>query len=100
VGRVNSKTAAMSIAHMQSPAGSVEPGQTPEFEEYTVVLKGALRVTHTDGALDVAAGFLAHSGPPRFLGSDLPGNPLVQLEHRQAIPACADQTSGSLRKSK
>jgi mannose-6-phosphate isomerase-like protein (cupin superfamily) len=56
IGRVNSKTDAVSIAHMRSPAGWVEPGQTPEFDEYTYVLKGTLRVTHKGGSLDVLAG--------------------------------------------
>ncbi|HJQ84865.1 MAG TPA: cupin [Candidatus Binatia bacterium] len=56
VGRVNSRTDAVSIAHMRSPAGWVEPGQTPEFDEYTVVLKGMLRVQHAGGTLDVRAG--------------------------------------------
>jgi mannose-6-phosphate isomerase-like protein (cupin superfamily) len=56
VGRVNSGTAALSVAHMRSPAGWEEPGQTPEFDEYTLVLGGMLRVTHRDGALDVRAG--------------------------------------------
>jgi len=56
VGRVNSGTAAVSIAHMRSPAGWVEPGQTPEFDEYTVVLRGMLRVRHRGGTLDVRAG--------------------------------------------
>ena len=56
VGRVNSGTAAVSIAHMRSPSGWVEPGQTPEFDEYTVVLRGMLRVTHRAGTLDVQAG--------------------------------------------
>lgn len=56
IGRVNSGEAALSIAHMQSPAGWIEPGQTPEFDEYTVVLKGVLRVESGDGALDVRAG--------------------------------------------
>jgi mannose-6-phosphate isomerase-like protein (cupin superfamily) len=57
VGRVNSKTASVSIAHMTSPGGWVEPGQTPEFDEYTVVLRGSLRVESRGGAhLDVAAG--------------------------------------------
>ena len=55
VGRVNSDTDALSIAHMKSPSGWLEPGQTPEFDEYTVVLAGALRVEHEGGALDVAA---------------------------------------------
>jgi mannose-6-phosphate isomerase-like protein (cupin superfamily) len=56
IGRVNSKTEATSIAHMKSPGGWVEPGQTPEFDEYTVVLAGMLRVEHRDGKLDLRAG--------------------------------------------
>ncbi len=56
VGRVNSKTESVSIARMRSPSGWVEPGQTPEFEEYTVVLKGSLRVTTRQGSVDVKAG--------------------------------------------
>lgn len=56
VGRVNSGTAAVSIARMTSPSGWVEPGQTPEFDEYTVVLKGSLRVTTRQGERDVNAG--------------------------------------------
>ncbi|MBZ5680398.1 MAG: cupin [Acidobacteriia bacterium] len=64
VGRVNTKTAAASVAHMRSPAGWIEPGQTPEFDEYTIVLKGMLRVEHKGGLLDVAAGqaVIAHAG--------------------------------------
>ena len=45
VGRVNSATEQVSVAHMTSPSGWEEPGQRPEFDEYTVVLKGMLRVT-------------------------------------------------------
>ena len=56
IGRVNSKTEALSVAHMRSPGGWLEPGQTPEFDEFTVVLKGMLRVTHKEGSLDVHAG--------------------------------------------
>jgi mannose-6-phosphate isomerase-like protein (cupin superfamily) len=56
VGRVNSGHGAVSIAHMRSPGGWVEPGQTPEFDEFTVVLRGTLRVAHRGGALDVRAG--------------------------------------------
>lgn len=56
VGRVNSGTTAVSIAHMRSPSGWIEPGQTPEFDEYTVVLRGMLRVEHRGGALEVQAG--------------------------------------------
>ncbi|HZD93915.1 MAG TPA: cupin [Candidatus Sulfotelmatobacter sp.] len=54
----------VSIAHMRSPAGWVEPGQTPEFEEYTLVLRGRLHVQHAGGTLEVAAGqaIVAHPG--------------------------------------
>jgi mannose-6-phosphate isomerase-like protein (cupin superfamily) len=64
IGRVNSATSALSVAHMRSPGGWVEPGQTPEFDEFTVVLKGTLRVEHRQGALDVPAGqaVIAHRG--------------------------------------
>jgi len=64
VGRVNSKTSTLSIAHMRSPAGWLEPRQTPEFDEYTVVLKGALHVTYEGGSLDVRPGqaVIAHRG--------------------------------------
>ena len=64
IGRVNSSTSAISVAHMTSPAGWVEPGQTPEFDEYTLVLSGMLRVTHKGGELDVHAGqtVIAHAG--------------------------------------
>ncbi len=56
VGRVNNAEPRVSVARMRSPGGWVEPGQAPEFDEYTIVLRGVLRVTHRDGALDVAAG--------------------------------------------
>ena len=46
IGRVNSKTTSSSVAHMRSPEGWIEPGQTPEFDEFTIVLKGLLRVEH------------------------------------------------------
>ena len=55
-GRVNSGHAALSVARMRSPGGWVEPGQRPEFDEYTVVLRGLLRVEHEQGALEVRAG--------------------------------------------
>ena len=56
IGRVNSDTAAVSIARMKSPPGWAEPGQTPEFDEYTVVLRGSLHVTLNDAEFDVDAG--------------------------------------------
>jgi mannose-6-phosphate isomerase-like protein (cupin superfamily) len=56
VGRVNSQTEAVSIARMKSPSGWEEPAQTPEFDEYTVVVRGTLRVESKDGQVDVNAG--------------------------------------------
>ncbi len=56
VGRLASGHQAVSVAHMRSPGGWAEPGQTPEFDEFTVVLAGRLRVTSADGELDVTAG--------------------------------------------
>jgi mannose-6-phosphate isomerase-like protein (cupin superfamily) len=64
IGRVNSQTGDLSIARMKSPSGWVEPGQTPEFDEYTVVLRGTLRVSTRSGSTDVHAGqaVIAHKG--------------------------------------
>lgn len=64
IGRVNSHTSSLSIARMRSPSGWVEPGQTPEFDEFTVVLRGMLRVRSKAGILDVRAGeaVIAHKG--------------------------------------
>ena len=56
VGRVNSGTEAVSVAHMRSPGGWVEPGQRPEFDEYTLVLRGALHIEHEGGSMIVEAG--------------------------------------------
>jgi mannose-6-phosphate isomerase-like protein (cupin superfamily) len=56
IGRVNTETQGLSVAHMRSPGGWVEPGQTPDFDEYTVVLRGTLRVESQQGVLDVQAG--------------------------------------------
>ncbi len=56
VGRVNTEEVSISVARMRSPAGWLEPGQTPEFREYTVVLKGTLRVAHKDGVEEIKAG--------------------------------------------
>jgi ethanolamine utilization protein EutQ (cupin superfamily) len=56
VGHVATSTSSVSVAHMKAPAGWSEPAQAPEFDEFTVVLRGSLRVEHDGGALDVAAG--------------------------------------------
>jgi ethanolamine utilization protein EutQ len=69
IGRVNSKTSGASVAHMRSPQGWLEPGQTPEFDEFTIVLKGLLRIEYRNAngavdSLDVSAGqaVIAHAG--------------------------------------
>ena len=56
IGRVNSGDTQTSIAHMRNPAGWSEPGQRPDFDEYTVVLKGVMRVEHEAGVTEVKAG--------------------------------------------
>jgi len=56
IGRVNTGTESVSVAHMTSPSGWQEPGQTPDFDEYTAVLRGSLRVESRSGAIDVLAG--------------------------------------------
>ncbi len=56
IGKVNSKTSDLSMAHMLSPQGWEEPGQTPQFDEYTLVLKGTLRVKYKEGVMDISAG--------------------------------------------
>ena len=64
IGRVNSDTCALSVARMVSPGGWVEPGQTPEFDEYTIVLRGMLRVATKVETVDVPAGqaVITHAG--------------------------------------
>jgi mannose-6-phosphate isomerase-like protein (cupin superfamily) len=64
IGRVNSRTESVSVARMISPGGWVEPGQTPEFDEYTLVLRGRLRVESKSGTFDVSAGqaIVTHAG--------------------------------------
>lgn len=64
VGRVNTSESRASVAHMRSPSGWVEPGQTPEFDEFTVVLRGTLVVESKAGTLEVKAGqgVITHRG--------------------------------------
>jgi mannose-6-phosphate isomerase-like protein (cupin superfamily) len=73
IGRVNSQTSDLSIAQMKSPSGWVEPGQTPQFDEYTVVLKGMLRVTHKTGVLDVHAGQAVIAAKGEWVQYSTPG---------------------------
>ena len=73
VGRVNSQTAGVSVAHMRSPGGWQEPGQTPEFDEFTVVLRGMLRVEYRGGAMDVPAGQAIIAHPGEWIRYSTPG---------------------------
>ena len=75
VGRVNTDEARVSVARMTSPQGWEEPGQRPEFDEYTLVLEGSLRVEHEGGELEVAAGqaVLARAGEWIRYSSPEPG---------------------------
>jgi mannose-6-phosphate isomerase-like protein (cupin superfamily) len=73
VGRVNSDTSAVSIARMVSPQGWTEPGQTPQFDEYTVVLRGSLQVALRDGTLEVTAGEAVIVGAGEWVQYSTPG---------------------------
>jgi quercetin dioxygenase-like cupin family protein len=72
VGRVNTGTAGLSIARMVSPAGWVEPGQRPEFDEYTLVLEGWLRVEGEGGTLEVRAGQAVHAAAGEWVRYSTP----------------------------
>ena len=72
IGLVNSRQERLSIAHMRSPAGWVEPGQTPEFEEYTIVLRGSLRVRHKQGEFEVRAGQAVITHPGEWIQYSTP----------------------------
>lgn|SRR5512147_1717974 len=72
VGRVNTGHASVSVARMVSPRGWVEPGQRPEFEELTVVLRGMIRVEHAGGALDVRAGQAVITAPGEWIRYSTP----------------------------
>jgi mannose-6-phosphate isomerase-like protein (cupin superfamily) len=72
-GRVNSGHADISVARMTSPSGWQEPGQRPEFEEITVVLRGAVRVEHQGGVIEVQAGQAIVSSPGEWVRYSTPG---------------------------
>ncbi len=72
VGRVNSQHSSVSVARMVSPQGWLEPGQRPQFEEITVVLRGMLRVEHENGSLDVRAGQAVVTAPGEWVRYSTP----------------------------
>lgn len=91
IGRVNSQTELASVARMRSPGGWQEPGQTPEFDEFTLVLNGVLRVEHRHGFIDVAAGqaVIAYKGEwVRYSTPGAEGAEYVAV----CVPAFAPQT--------
>lgn len=74
IGRVNTNTATVSIAHMKSPSGWTEPGQRPEFDEYSLVLNGTLRVESEDGTtIDVQAGQAVFAPANEWVRYSTPG---------------------------
>lgn len=74
VGRVNSEDDHVSVAHMRSPSGWIEPGQRPEFEEITLVLKGTLKVEHEEGVLEVRVGQAVVVRPGEWVRYSTPGS--------------------------
>jgi len=72
IGRVNSAHSTLSIARMTSPGGWQEPGQTPEFGEFSIVLRGTLRVEHNSGTLDVLAGQAVVTEPGEWIRYSTP----------------------------
>lgn len=73
IGRVNSGTVAVSVARMKSPPGWEEPGQTPEFDEFTLVLAGSLRVETKQGFLEVRAGQAVETRAGEWVRYSTPG---------------------------
>jgi mannose-6-phosphate isomerase-like protein (cupin superfamily) len=89
-GRVNSGHAGVSVARMVSPAGWQEPGQRPEFEEITLVLRGMVRVEHEGGVLDVRAGQAVVTAPGEWVRYSTPG-----AEGAEYIAVCTPAFSPS-----
>ncbi len=73
VGRASDGEEAVSLARMTSPPGWAEPGQRPEFDEYTIVLRGMVRVEHEGGMVDVHAGQAVHCRPGEWVRYSTPG---------------------------
>lgn len=73
IGHVNSGTSQLSIAHMRSPSGWSEPGQTPEFDEFTLVLHGTMRIEHRDGVMEVNAGQAVIAAKGEWVRYSTPG---------------------------
>ena len=91
VGRLNSRTAEVSIARMKSPSGWAEPGQTPAFNEYTVVLRGMLRVETGAGTIDVQAGQAVITNKGEWVRYSSPGHDGAEYV-AVCLPAFAPET--------
>jgi quercetin dioxygenase-like cupin family protein len=90
VGRVNTGTGELSLARMRSPRGWVEPGQTPEFAEFTLVLRGTLRVAAREGTIDVQAGEAVIARPGEWVQYS---TPLADTEYvAVCLPAFSSDT--------
>ena len=72
VGRANTGETRLSIAHMKSPGGWTEPGQRPEFDEFTLVIRGCLVVEHESGTIEVPAGKAIHCKPGEWVRYSTP----------------------------
>jgi mannose-6-phosphate isomerase-like protein (cupin superfamily) len=90
-GRVNSGHAGVSVARMTSPPGWQEPGQRPEFEEITIVLRGMLRVEHAGGTLDVRAGQAVVTEPGEWVRYSTP-----ESEGAEYIAVCLPAFSSDM----
>ncbi len=91
VGRASNGEARLSVAQMHSPGGWIEPGQRPEFDEFTIVLKGILRVTHKGGVLDVAAGQAVVTRAGEWVQYSTPGSDGAEYI-AVCLPAFAPET--------
>lgn len=91
IGRVNSQTDAVSVARMSSPGGWVEPGQRPEFDEFTLVLSGMLRVESESGTIDVLAGQAIHTLAGEWVRYSTPGDAGAEYV-AICLPAFSPQT--------
>jgi mannose-6-phosphate isomerase-like protein (cupin superfamily) len=74
IGAINTREFRVSVAKMRSPGGWIEPGQRPEFDEFTLVLKGMLRVEHEGGVLDVHSGQAVHTRPGEWIRYSTPSD--------------------------
>ena len=91
VGRVNTNEPRVSVAHMHSPSGWSEPGQRPDFDEFTLVLHGVLVVEHDGGSMQVTSGQAVHTRPGEWVRYSTPGSDGAQYI-AVCLPAFAPDT--------